>query len=198
MTTSPNRPGGWSRRSFLRTTAASTMTVTLLDRARGDVAPTGEAKADARMPVNVKLRINGRNHRLTLDGRTTLLKPGSAKAPASATRLARPRTNCRRSIRPRRQDHPARPDRNRPAHEQRKGPDARERFSKPFEAQRHCCRRKRQGRPTPNSPASRNRQRHGHWCGIPPSGYMRPFIECCQIESNHVSMAFLTWSFSIP
>jgi xanthine dehydrogenase YagT iron-sulfur-binding subunit len=48
------------------------MTVTLLDRARGDVAPTGEAKAD-RMPVNMKLRINGREHRLTLDGRTTLL-----------------------------------------------------------------------------------------------------------------------------
>jgi len=49
------------------------MTVTLLDRARGDVAPAGEAKADARMPVNMKLRINGREHRLTLDGRTTLL-----------------------------------------------------------------------------------------------------------------------------
>jgi xanthine dehydrogenase YagT iron-sulfur-binding subunit len=49
------------------------MTVTLVDRARGDVAPTGEAKADARMPVNMKLRINGREHRLTLDGRTTLL-----------------------------------------------------------------------------------------------------------------------------
>jgi xanthine dehydrogenase YagT iron-sulfur-binding subunit len=49
------------------------MTVTLLDRARGDVAPTGEAKADARMPINMKLRINGREHRLTLDGRTTLL-----------------------------------------------------------------------------------------------------------------------------
>jgi xanthine dehydrogenase YagT iron-sulfur-binding subunit len=47
--------------------------VTLLDRARGDVAPAGEVKADARMPVNMKLRINGRDHRLTLDGRTTLL-----------------------------------------------------------------------------------------------------------------------------
>jgi hypothetical protein len=53
------------------------MTVTLLDRARGDVAPTGEAKADARMPVNMKLRINGREHRLTLDGRTTLLACGN-------------------------------------------------------------------------------------------------------------------------
>ena len=49
------------------------MTVTLLDRARGDVASTGETKADARMPVNMKLRVNGREHRLTLDGRTTLL-----------------------------------------------------------------------------------------------------------------------------
>jgi 2Fe-2S iron-sulfur cluster binding domain len=49
------------------------MTVTLLDRARGDVAPAGETKADARMPVNMKLRVNGREHRLTLDGRTTLL-----------------------------------------------------------------------------------------------------------------------------
>src|SRR5215510_10169087 len=73
MTSSDNRPDGWSRRNFLRTTAASTMTATLLDRARGDVAPAGETKADARMPVNMKLRVNGRERRLTLDGRRTLL-----------------------------------------------------------------------------------------------------------------------------
>jgi hypothetical protein len=69
MTSSPNRPDGWSRRSFLQTTAASTMTVTLLDRARGDVAPAGETKADARMPVNMKLRVNGRTRSRRPSGR---------------------------------------------------------------------------------------------------------------------------------
>jgi hypothetical protein len=45
------------------------MTVTLLDRARGDVAPAGETKADARMPVNMKLRVNGRTRSRRPSGR---------------------------------------------------------------------------------------------------------------------------------
>src|SRR5262245_46736851 len=72
MTSSTNR-AGWSRRTFLQTTAVSTMTVTLLDRARGDISPKTDPSTDVRAPVNVKLRINGREHRVTLDGRTTLL-----------------------------------------------------------------------------------------------------------------------------
>jgi xanthine dehydrogenase YagT iron-sulfur-binding subunit len=49
------------------------MTVTLLDRARGEISHKTDPSTDVRAPVNVKLRINGREHRLTLDGRTTLL-----------------------------------------------------------------------------------------------------------------------------
>jgi xanthine dehydrogenase YagT iron-sulfur-binding subunit len=49
------------------------MSVTLLDRARGQTAPKADPSTDGRTPINIKLRINGREHRLTLDGRTTLL-----------------------------------------------------------------------------------------------------------------------------
>jgi len=74
MRLSANNPAGWSRRSFLTTSVASTMTVTLLDRARGDTAPaSGEAAADANSLLAIKLRINGRNQRLNVDARTTLL-----------------------------------------------------------------------------------------------------------------------------
>jgi len=70
MTSSTNT--GWSRRNFLTTTAASTMSVTLLNRARGETSST-EKSTDPMAPLSLKLRINGREHRLTLDGRTTLL-----------------------------------------------------------------------------------------------------------------------------
>ncbi len=73
MTFSKNKVAGWSRRNFLTTTVASTMTVTLLDRARGQTAPAADAPADANTPLNIKLHINGRDQRLTLDARTTLL-----------------------------------------------------------------------------------------------------------------------------
>jgi xanthine dehydrogenase YagT iron-sulfur-binding subunit len=52
---------------------ASTMTVTLLDRARGETVSKAENSQEAANVLNVKLRINGRDHRLTLDGRATLL-----------------------------------------------------------------------------------------------------------------------------
>ena len=73
MTSSTTKATGWSRRSFLTTTVASTMTVTLLDRARGEPVPQTEIPTEADAPLNVKLRINGRDQRLALDGRTTLL-----------------------------------------------------------------------------------------------------------------------------
>jgi xanthine dehydrogenase YagT iron-sulfur-binding subunit len=48
------------------------MSVTLLDRARGESSRT-EKPTDPVAPLSLKLRINSREHRLTLDGRTTLL-----------------------------------------------------------------------------------------------------------------------------
>ena len=71
MTSSTNDTG-WSRRSFLTSTVASTMTMTLLDRARGEPVPQAETP-DSDALLNIKLRINSRDHRLALDGRTTLL-----------------------------------------------------------------------------------------------------------------------------
>jgi xanthine dehydrogenase YagT iron-sulfur-binding subunit len=73
MTSSANNTSGWSRRNFLTTTAVSTMSVTLLDRTSGQAAPSTGISADPTAPVSLKLRINGRERRLTLDGRTTLL-----------------------------------------------------------------------------------------------------------------------------
>ncbi len=49
------------------------MTFTLLDRPQADAALAANATADARQPVNLKLRVNGRNHEVALDVRTTLL-----------------------------------------------------------------------------------------------------------------------------
>ena len=73
MTSSANNSSGWSRRNFLTTTVASTMSVTLLDRTHGETSLPNEKSTDLVAPVSLKLRINGREHRLTLDGRTTLL-----------------------------------------------------------------------------------------------------------------------------
>jgi xanthine dehydrogenase YagT iron-sulfur-binding subunit len=73
MTSSTNNATGCSRRSFLTNTVASTMTVTLLDHARGEPVPQTEIPTEANALLNVKLRINGRDQRLALDGRTTLL-----------------------------------------------------------------------------------------------------------------------------
>ncbi len=62
---------GLSRRHFLTTTAASTMSVALLDR--GASAASAPAAVNPRDPVNVTLRVNGKRHDLALDVRTTLL-----------------------------------------------------------------------------------------------------------------------------
>jgi len=60
----------WSRRNFLTSTVASTMSVSLLDRpSQAATAPP----ANNRDRFKTSLRINGRPHQLSLDVRTTLL-----------------------------------------------------------------------------------------------------------------------------
>jgi len=63
---------GTSRRNFLKTTLATTMTATMLERARAEAAST-PAPADIREPIAMTLRVNGRDRRVSLDVRTTLL-----------------------------------------------------------------------------------------------------------------------------
>jgi xanthine dehydrogenase YagT iron-sulfur-binding subunit len=63
--------GGWSRRNFLATSAASTMSISLLDRARAQPAP--DATPDRGDVVPLSLKVNGQEHRFGADVRTTLL-----------------------------------------------------------------------------------------------------------------------------
>jgi xanthine dehydrogenase YagT iron-sulfur-binding subunit len=49
------------------------MTVTLLDRARGETASAPGVLADTNPLLAITLRVNGRNERLNVDARTTLL-----------------------------------------------------------------------------------------------------------------------------
>jgi xanthine dehydrogenase YagT iron-sulfur-binding subunit len=68
---SSSQNGGWSRRNFLATSAASTMGVSLLERAS---AQTSQASAlDRGAIVPLSLRVNGQLHRFGADVRTTLL-----------------------------------------------------------------------------------------------------------------------------
>jgi len=71
----PARTGGagCSRRHFLSTSMASTMTLTLLDSARAEAPAVPLPAADPRAPVPMSLRVNGRDHQLALDIRTSLL-----------------------------------------------------------------------------------------------------------------------------
>ncbi len=62
---------GFSRRNFLTTTLATTVTATLLEQTRADAAPT--PAADLNAPAGTTLKINGREQRVVLDTRTTLL-----------------------------------------------------------------------------------------------------------------------------
>jgi len=68
----PDQTQGWSRRNLLATSIASTVSVTLLGRSTAEAAPA-TVQTNPRDPVNVTLRANGRQHRLALDVRTTLL-----------------------------------------------------------------------------------------------------------------------------
>ena len=63
---------GWSRRNFLGTTVGSAMSLTLLERTKASPTPA-EPRKSARDEIDVALSINGRQHSLTIDGRTTLL-----------------------------------------------------------------------------------------------------------------------------
>jgi xanthine dehydrogenase YagT iron-sulfur-binding subunit len=64
--------GGFSRRNFLTSTMASTMTLTLLDQARGETAPA-PPRVSPRRPLALTFNVNGQERRLALDARTSLL-----------------------------------------------------------------------------------------------------------------------------
>jgi xanthine dehydrogenase YagT iron-sulfur-binding subunit len=69
---SSTRDSGFSRRNFLTTTMASTMTLTILDKARGEAAPAA-TRMHPRQPLALTLSVNGQERRLALDVRTSLL-----------------------------------------------------------------------------------------------------------------------------
>jgi xanthine dehydrogenase YagT iron-sulfur-binding subunit len=73
MPSEQSKSSGFSRRNFLTTTMVTTMTVTLLDRVNAKTEPKPEAAASTNNPLVVQLRINGRDHRVPLDTRTSLL-----------------------------------------------------------------------------------------------------------------------------
>jgi xanthine dehydrogenase YagT iron-sulfur-binding subunit len=62
---------GFSRRNFLRTGLATTVSATLVEQMRAEAAPT--PTTDVNAPVAMALKVNSREHRLILDVRTTLL-----------------------------------------------------------------------------------------------------------------------------
>jgi xanthine dehydrogenase YagT iron-sulfur-binding subunit len=63
---------GWSRRNVLTTSIASTVLGAFLGRSGAEATPA-PVQTNARDPVKVTLRVNGRQHRLAFDVRTTLL-----------------------------------------------------------------------------------------------------------------------------
>jgi xanthine dehydrogenase YagT iron-sulfur-binding subunit len=69
---STREASGFNRRNFLTTTMASTMTFTLLDKARGETAPE-LTRVAPRQPLALTLTVNGHDRRLALDVRTSLL-----------------------------------------------------------------------------------------------------------------------------
>src|SRR4029078_1671307 len=71
----PDKPSssGFNRRNFLTTTMVTTMSLTLLDRAEAKTQSKPEAVGGGDNPVVVQLRVNGRDHRVPLDPRTSLL-----------------------------------------------------------------------------------------------------------------------------
>src|SRR4029079_4864377 len=71
----PDKPSssGFNRRNFLTTTMVTTMSLTLLDRAEAKTQSKPEAVGGGDNPVVVQLRVNGRDHRVPLDTRTSLL-----------------------------------------------------------------------------------------------------------------------------
>lgn len=74
MRSPDDREGGWSRRNFLSTSVASTVTVTMFDKL-GQPAHAAVAVPEAEItaPVLTNVTVNGRPHRFEVDVRTTLL-----------------------------------------------------------------------------------------------------------------------------
>ena len=70
MTDSSAGKRGVSRRNFLSTSVASTMTLTLLDKTEAQPVPP---RVEPRKPISLTLTINGQEQRLVLDSRTSLL-----------------------------------------------------------------------------------------------------------------------------
>jgi len=64
---------GVNRRNFLVTSMASTMTFTLLEQPHADATLAPGRQADLRAPATLHLRVNGQDHRLSVDVRTSLL-----------------------------------------------------------------------------------------------------------------------------
>jgi xanthine dehydrogenase YagT iron-sulfur-binding subunit len=62
---------GFSRRNFLRTSLATTISAAVLEQTRVEAAPT--PAADLGAPASMTLKVNGQEHRMMLDVRTTLL-----------------------------------------------------------------------------------------------------------------------------
>jgi len=56
-----NQTRGWSRRNLLATSIASTVSVTLLGRSGAEAAPA-TVQTNPRDPVNVTLKVNGRQY----------------------------------------------------------------------------------------------------------------------------------------
>jgi xanthine dehydrogenase YagT iron-sulfur-binding subunit len=74
MPNGPTAPA-LSRRNFLNASVVSTVTITMLDKARAD-APPAPVAAQVRnigAPLDMTLRVNGQDNHLALDVRTTLL-----------------------------------------------------------------------------------------------------------------------------
>jgi xanthine dehydrogenase YagT iron-sulfur-binding subunit len=70
LTNDSARPG-FSRRNFIRTSLATTVTATILEQTRVEAAPT--PPTDVGTSASMTLKINGREQRVILDVRTTLL-----------------------------------------------------------------------------------------------------------------------------
>ena len=65
--------GGQSRRNFLMATASTAAAPVFARTLRAEAAPAPVQQINPREPVNLTLRINDRDHRVTLDVRTSLL-----------------------------------------------------------------------------------------------------------------------------
>jgi xanthine dehydrogenase YagT iron-sulfur-binding subunit len=61
------------RRFFLRSWAAAAVTIPMTGSLKAQDAALPQARTDLREPVPMSLKVNGQDHRLNLDARTTLL-----------------------------------------------------------------------------------------------------------------------------